>query len=183
MDKLECLVGIDWGMVIHRACVTDAAGQVLDERDSGHGGTGLAEMADWIVATARAGPQTVGIAIETPLGPVAEAMMERGFAVHSINPRQLDRFSPAGAKDDHRDARVLADALRGKAPHRGRQGLTSSDRSPGTGMNRGKRRETRDRFSTGIRAQLVHNHLLDLFLIRKAFEGVDCRDWQRRRPS
>ncbi len=39
--------------------------------------------------------------------------------MHSINrwiPEQLDRyrdrFSPAGAKDDRRDARVLADALR-----------------------------------------------------------------------
>ena len=42
--------------------------------------------------------------------------MERGFTVHSVNPKQLDRFrdrfSPAGAKDDRRDARVLADALR-----------------------------------------------------------------------
>ena len=37
--------------------------------------------------------------------------MERGFAVHSINPKQLDRsrtgHSPAGAKDDRRDAWVL----------------------------------------------------------------------------
>ena len=36
--------------------------------------------------------------------------------MHSINPKQLDRFrdrfSPAGAKDDRRDARVLADAVR-----------------------------------------------------------------------
>ena len=42
--------------------------------------------------------------------------MERSFAVHSINPKQLDRsrdrHSPAGAKDDRRDARVLASALR-----------------------------------------------------------------------
>ena len=42
--------------------------------------------------------------------------MARQLAVHSINPKQLDRFrdriSPAGAKDDRRDARVLADALR-----------------------------------------------------------------------
>ena len=42
--------------------------------------------------------------------------MDQGFAVYSINPKQLDRFrdrfSPAGAKDDGRDARVLADALR-----------------------------------------------------------------------
>ena len=42
--------------------------------------------------------------------------LERGLAVHAINPKQLDRFrdrlSPAGAKDDRRDARVLASALR-----------------------------------------------------------------------
>ncbi len=42
--------------------------------------------------------------------------MERDIQVFSINPKQLDRFrdrfSPAGAKDDRRDARVLADALR-----------------------------------------------------------------------
>ena len=56
------------------------------------------------------------LAIETPRGPVVESLMERGFAVHSINPKQLDRFrdrlSPAGARDDRRDARVLATALR-----------------------------------------------------------------------
>jgi len=42
--------------------------------------------------------------------------MARGFCVHAINPKQLDRFrdrfSPAGAKDDSRDALVLVDALR-----------------------------------------------------------------------
>ena len=38
------------------------------------------------------------------------------MVVHSINPKQLDRFrdrfTVAGAKDDRRDARVLADSLR-----------------------------------------------------------------------
>ena len=38
--------------------------------------------------------------------------MERNFPVHAINPKQLDRFrdrlSPSGAKDDRRDAYVLA---------------------------------------------------------------------------
>ena len=42
--------------------------------------------------------------------------MERGFSVHSLNPKQLDRFrdrvSPASAKDDGRAARTLADTLR-----------------------------------------------------------------------
>ena len=42
--------------------------------------------------------------------------MENNFAVFSINPKQVDRFrdryTVAGAKDDSRDARVLASALR-----------------------------------------------------------------------
>ena len=62
------------------------------------------------------GSLNVAVGIETPHGPVVEAMLERNFAVHSINPKQLDRFrdrlSPAGAKDDRRDARVLAISLR-----------------------------------------------------------------------
>ena len=46
--------------------------------------------------------------------------MERGFHVFAINPKQLDRFrdrhSVAGAKDDRRDAFVLADSLRTDRP-------------------------------------------------------------------
>jgi transposase len=42
--------------------------------------------------------------------------MDRGVAVFAINPKQLDRFrdrfSPAGAKDDRRDALVLASSLK-----------------------------------------------------------------------
>jgi len=58
----------------------------------------------------------VAVAIEVPHGPVADTLLERGFAVHVINPKQLDRlrdrFSIAGAKDDRRDARVAAAGLR-----------------------------------------------------------------------
>ena len=46
---------------------------------------------------------------------MAEACLEGGFAVFSINPKQLDRFrdrySVAGAKDDSWDAYVAADSL------------------------------------------------------------------------
>src|SRR3954467_6747431 len=49
-------------------------------------------------------------------GPVVEALLERGFCVYGINPKQVDRFrdrfTVAGAKDDRRDAHVLADSLR-----------------------------------------------------------------------
>ena len=80
-------------------------------------GPGLAAMAAWIAEmVGEASAETVGVAIETPRGPVVESLLAHGLAVHSINPKQLDRFrdrySPAGAKDDRRDARVLASALR-----------------------------------------------------------------------
>jgi transposase len=47
---------------------------------------------------------------------VVETLLERGFAVFAINPKQLDRFrdrfTVAGAKDDSRDAQVLGHSLR-----------------------------------------------------------------------
>ncbi|WP_423927787.1 IS110 family transposase [Candidatus Palauibacter sp.] len=93
------------------------------ERTFRHGGAGLAEMAEWIVAGTGAAAGEVPVAIEVPHGPVVESLMDRGYPVYAVNPKQLDRFrdrfSPAGAKDDSRDARVLADALR---TDRGRRG-------------------------------------------------------------
>lgn len=120
MDSLEFYTGIDWGSETHQVCVVDSDGTVRGERAFRHDGAGLADMADWILATTQARPQAIAVAIEVPHGPVVETMMERGFTVHALNPKQLDRFrdrfSPAGAKDDRRDARTLADALRTDSP-------------------------------------------------------------------
>jgi transposase len=58
----------------------------------------------------------LSVAIEQPRGAVVETLLEKGIAVFSINPKQLDRFrdrhTVSGAKDDRRDAFVLADSLR-----------------------------------------------------------------------
>ena len=109
-------VGIDWDSREHQLCIVDHNGKVLGERAFQHGGAGLTAMADWILSSTGTSVDDVRVAIEVPHGPVVESMMERGFAVYSINPKQLDRcrdrFSPAGAKDDRRDALTLADTLR-----------------------------------------------------------------------
>ena len=106
MNDLERFAGVDRGSENHQVCVTGCTGVVFGERVFRHGGAGLAEMADWIAATAGAEPHVTGIAIEVPHGPVVETLMERDFLVHSINPKQLDRFrdrfSPADAL--HSDA-------------------------------------------------------------------------------
>ncbi|WP_244471981.1 IS110 family transposase [Prosthecomicrobium hirschii] len=96
--------------------ISDLRGRKAGERIFAHGGEGLADMAGWLVAVTGVEPDGIDVAIEVPHGPVVESLLERGFRVHAINPKQLDRFrdrfSPAGAKDDSRDAEVLADALR-----------------------------------------------------------------------
>ena len=58
----------------------------------------------------------MGIAIETPRGPVVESLLCGHFKVFSINPKQLDlqrdHSSVAGAKDARLDARVLVESVR-----------------------------------------------------------------------
>ena len=108
--------GIDWGTETHHAFVSDDRGQKLGEKAFPHSGEGLVAMQDYILSLTGSTPDKVFVAIEVPHGPVVESFMEHGFRLHSINPKQLDRFrdrfSPAGAKDDSRDAEVLGSGLR-----------------------------------------------------------------------
>jgi transposase len=114
-ETTRWFAGIDWGSERHQACLLDAAGKVVGERAFAHGGAGLAALCDWIVSVA-GDPGLVAVAIEVPHGPVVDTLLERGFAVHAINPKQLDRlrdrFSVPGARDDRRDARGAASGLR-----------------------------------------------------------------------
>ncbi len=116
MKQSQWFVGVDWASQAHQVCVLDAQGTCRGQRSFPHSGSGLAQMADWILQQTGTSAQAVSVAIEVNHGPVVDFLMERRFAVYAINPTQLDRFrdrfSPAGAKDDRRDARVLADALR-----------------------------------------------------------------------
>jgi transposase len=113
--SFKWFAGVDWGSEKHQVCVLDAEGGVMGEREFRHSGAGLTQLADWVQSIT--GPaSTVAIAIEVPHGPVVDVLLDRGFCVYSINPKQLDRlrdrFSVAGAKDDRRDARAAADGLR-----------------------------------------------------------------------
>jgi len=115
-DEIGWFVGIDWASESHQVCLLDVSGQPVGARSVRHGGTGLGELCDWLAAKTAAAPASIGVAIEVPHGPVVEALLERGFQVYAVNPKQpdrfRDRFSVAGAKDDRRDAQVLANALR-----------------------------------------------------------------------
>src|SRR5262249_1974331 len=113
-------VGIDWGSQQHQVCVLDRDRRRVGERAVPHDGASLARLADWLWTMSVGQPQRVAVAIEVPRGAIVEGLLERGFHVFAINPKQLDRFrdrhSVAGAKDDRRDAFVLADSVRTDQP-------------------------------------------------------------------
>src|SRR6516165_7653628 len=109
-------VGIDWASQEHVVSLCAGQGKKIGQRNFAHGGTGLSDMIAWLLKMSGGEPSEIHVAIETPHGPIVEALLERGFNVYSINPKQLDRFrdrfTVAGAKDDSLDAYVLADSLR-----------------------------------------------------------------------
>ena len=108
-------VGVDWGYREHQVCIVDEQGGKVAERSFEHTGEGLSDLVTWL----RSFVAEVGqlkVAIERPHGPVVETLLEQGVATYAINPKQVDRFrdrfTVAGAKDDSRDAEVLASSLR-----------------------------------------------------------------------
>ena len=113
--------GVDWGRVSHQVCVIDQEGSVVGEKSFKHTGGGLFEMARWMMKVSGTEPGNIAVSIEVNHGPVVESLLEQGFLVYSINPKQLDRFRDrfcvSGAKDDRRDALVLASALRTDRGH------------------------------------------------------------------
>jgi transposase len=114
-ETITWFAAVDWGSEKHQGCILDSQGGIAGERVFSHSGAGLAELCDWVLSIAGSA-SVVAIAVEMPHGPVVDVLLDRGFVVHAINPKQLDRlrdrFSVAGAKDDRRDAYVSADGLR-----------------------------------------------------------------------
>src|SRR4030081_402810 len=115
MNELRWFVGIDWARKSHCVCLLDSEGNRVREREVSHEGTALNELCAWLQQTTGASPGEIEVAIETPRGPLVELLLERGFQVFALNPKQLDRFrdrfTVAGAKDDSRDAQVLGHSL------------------------------------------------------------------------
>src|SRR3989454_7746256 len=115
----EWFVGIDWGSQ-QQVSVLDRDRRRVGERVVDHDGASLARLADWLWTWSAGPPQRVAVAIEVPRGAMVEGLRERGFPLLALHPKQRDRFRDrhrvAGAKDDRRDACVLADAVRTDQP-------------------------------------------------------------------
>lgn len=115
-QSYRILVGIDLGSSLHQAWVIDSNTEFVGECGFAHTVEALSDLLEWLLKVSEAALSEIAVALEKPHGAVVDALLERGFAVYAINPKQVDRFrdrhAVSGAKDDRRDAFVLADALR-----------------------------------------------------------------------
>jgi hypothetical protein len=115
-EKFRRFAGIDWGHSEHEVCVLDEAGERVGQRRVKATGEGHAALIEWLLRLADGDVQSMAVIIERGDGPLVESLIDRGFAVYLIHPKQLDRFrdrhTSAGAKDDRLDALVGADAGR-----------------------------------------------------------------------
>jgi transposase len=119
-QKFSLWVGIDWATEEHQICGVDGNGNKVFEWKVAHAGEAISEFADRLIGKAGGAVEQVAVAIETPRGAIVEALIDRGIAAFSINPKQADRFRDrhrvSGAKSDALDAFVLADSLRTDMP-------------------------------------------------------------------
>ena len=115
-EACQWWLGVDWGYEAHELCLLDAQGQVRGRRTVAHTAAAVHEAVQWIREQTGVAPAAIAVGIETPRGVLVDTLIEVGFSVCALNPKQLDRFrdrfTAAGAKDDQRDAHVLGDALR-----------------------------------------------------------------------
>ena len=97
-------VGVDWATEAHQVCLLDPGGKVVEERSVVHSGTGLGELVERLLYWAGGSPDSVAVAIEVPHGAVVDTLLEHGFQLYSLNPKQLDRFrdrfTVAGTPDE-----------------------------------------------------------------------------------
>ena len=109
-------VGIDLGYHSHRICLVDPQGRCVLEQEVAHTGAAIEALIQQLLVQTGSDPACLEAALECPHGALVEAFLARGLSVWAVNPKALDRFrdrfSLAGAKDDRRDAFLLAVCLR-----------------------------------------------------------------------
>jgi transposase len=119
MPDVKMFVGFDLGNDRHALCLVDEGGRILLERTVAND-HGVLDVLRELLHKHGVNTQEVYVAVEDMHCPLVDALVAQGFAVFTINPKQVDRFrdrvAVSGAKDDRRDARVLAQTLRTDGP-------------------------------------------------------------------
>lgn len=112
-------VGIDWAETRHRVVIVGPDGNVMYRDWIEHNSCGLKAFEDLI--THWKPHANVHVAIELHDSLLLDRLLHSGVKVYGLNPksaeRARERFTPAGIKDDDRDAWSLAEFLRTARQH------------------------------------------------------------------
>ncbi len=110
---------IDWAEEKHYVVLLDEQGTVVDQEWIPHEQTALAHL-DWLLTHGHAADQ-VHVAIELHDSLLLDRLLSLGVKVYGLNPksaqRARERFTPAGLKDDERDAWSMAEFVRTSYQH------------------------------------------------------------------
>lgn len=111
----ELFIGIDSSWKLHCLLILDDAGNEIRYDEASTRACKLVQLRDYLL-TLCDHPENVHIAIEDPKQPIVDVLLEAGFSMWSINPKQTHNLRQvrwtANVKDDRRDALVIAEELR-----------------------------------------------------------------------
>lgn len=106
--------GIDWATDFHDVGLLDEEGREVAYWQVPHRAAGVASLLERL--RKEGGPPEVLVGMESGAILLLGSLLEAGYTVYVLNPKQSDRYrdrhSVAGAKDDRLDWKVCADAVR-----------------------------------------------------------------------
>ena len=160
---MDLFAGIDWAsdhhdvLVLNQDCIKEASFRAE------HSFKGIETLCADLKKLAQGDLNRIGIAIETSHGLLIAALLEAGFNVYPVNPREVEnRRKISGAKTDPIDAKILAKMLR--ADYQDLRKLV-----PDNGLIVELRQLTRDQNSLIVAHTAVMNQfracLLDYYLV------------------
>jgi transposase len=113
---MKVYIGIDWSEQKHQVCFMNEAGAVIQQMSVEHSVEGFLKLE---AARQKLGvsPKEVVVGLETAHNLLIDMLIERSYpAIYILPPNQVKsnagRYAQSGAKDDTRDAWVIADMLR-----------------------------------------------------------------------
>ena len=110
---MDLFAGIDWASDHHDVLVLDREGDKVRSFRAAHSAEGLRYMCDLLKEAAGGDPSRLGIAIETSHGLLVSTLLDEGFTIYPVNPKESEnRRKSSGAKTDKIDANILAKMLR-----------------------------------------------------------------------
>jgi len=112
---MNILIGIDWSQNHHNACIMNQAGAPVVRFKISHSPEGFTKLEEQINKL-QLPPANCLVALETAHNLLIDFLWSRHYSVYLIAPSVVSssrgRYTSSGARDDDRDAFVLADLLR-----------------------------------------------------------------------